>query len=155
MAPDGRLKMGKGESCVCPSLTTNFCILVLGTCARHGVSSIYRLSNISSIYRLSRSILFPTTAIYLTVAPPRIPNVPPGLSPPHITPLSHRQLTDSQIIPPLLVPTDSITFAALVPFAPPAALIPSTPPAALVFGFCAVHAPALCFDLVVHLFHAH
>ncbi|KAG2746131.1 hypothetical protein P692DRAFT_20876312 [Suillus brevipes Sb2] len=178
MAPDGRLKMGKG------------------TCARHGVSSIHRLSNISSIYRLSRSILFPTTAIYLTVAPPRIPNVPPGLSPPpHITPLSRRQLTDSQIIPPLLAPTDPITFAALVPsapptepitfaalvtsvhpalvtsapprspfsappaalvpFAPPAALIPSTPPAALVFGFCAVHAPALCFDLAVHLFHAH
>jgi hypothetical protein len=205
MAPDGRLKMGKGESCVCPSLASNFCILVLGTCARHGVSSIYRLSNISSIYRLSRSILFPTTAIYLTVAPPRIPNVPPGLSPPpHITPLSRRQLTDSQIIPPLLAPTDPITFAALVPsapptepitfaalvtsvhpalvtsapppalvpsappavafsappaalvpFAPPAALIPSTPPAALVFGFCAVHAPALCFDLAVHLFHAH
>ncbi|KAG1809159.1 uncharacterized protein BJ212DRAFT_1579742 [Suillus subaureus] len=128
-----------------------------------------------------------TTAIYLTVAPPHIPNVLPGLSPPpHITPLSRRQLTDSQIIPPLLAPTDPITFAALVPSAPPtepitfaalvtsvhpalipsappavafsappAALIPSTPPAALVFGFCAVHAPTLCFDLTVHLFHAH
>ncbi|KAG1818197.1 uncharacterized protein BJ212DRAFT_1480013 [Suillus subaureus] len=77
-----------------------------------------------------------TTTIYLTVAPPRIPNVPPGLSPPpHITPLSCHQLTDSQIIPPLLAPTDPITFAALVPSAPPtepitfAALVTSVHPA--------------------------
>jgi hypothetical protein len=108
--------------------------------------------------------------------------------PPHITPLSH-QLTDPQIIPPLLAPTDRITFAALItsvpptvtfsapptvafsaplaaliPFALPAALIlsaplvalvSSTPPAALIFGFCAVHAPTLYFDLTIHLFHTH
>ncbi|KAG1734020.1 hypothetical protein EDD22DRAFT_960138 [Suillus occidentalis] len=73
---------------------------------------------------------------------------------------------------PSAPPTEPITFAALVTSVHPAlitsapprshsfcpsrsALIPSTPPAALVFGFCAVHAPTLCFDLAVHLFHAH
>ncbi|KAG1728954.1 uncharacterized protein EDB91DRAFT_1253210 [Suillus paluster] len=61
-----------------------------------------------------------------TMAPPCIPGVPPGLSPPHIAPPS-RPFTDLQIDPRLLAPAAPIPAAAPVPSAPAAAPVHSAP----------------------------